>query len=91
MKKSLTYKVETVACRVEKQILKLPREERNRVAKKILQLENEPRPVGAVKLKDDIYRIRIGKYRVIYEVDDRKRLVVITKVARRMEATYKRI
>ncbi len=87
----MIYKVEIANRRVETQILKLPLDDRSRVAKRILELENEPRPSGAVKLKNNIYRLRVGKLRVIYEVDDGKKLAIITKVARRREATYKRI
>ncbi|MEK9149537.1 MAG: type II toxin-antitoxin system RelE/ParE family toxin [Candidatus Desantisbacteria bacterium] len=87
----MIYKVETANRNVEKEILKLPSSDRNRVAKKILELENEPRPPGVVKLKNNIYRLRVGGLRVIYEVSDRERLVVVTKVARRKETTYKRI
>lgn len=61
MRKSLIYKIETANRKVERDILKLPREDRSRVTEKILKLENEPRPIGAVKLKDSIHRLRVGK------------------------------
>jgi mRNA interferase RelE/StbE len=50
----------------------------------------EPRPPGCVKLTgtDDLYRLRVGAYRVVYALDDGDRLVVITRVARRAENTY---
>ncbi len=85
------YRVEIASSRVEKQILILPRQDRNKVAERILQLENESRPLGITKLKENIYRLRIGKYRVIYEVDDEKKVVIVTKVDKRRESTYKRI
>ncbi|HEU0248327.1 MAG TPA: type II toxin-antitoxin system RelE/ParE family toxin [Gaiellaceae bacterium] len=45
-----------------------------------------PRLVGCVRLagRDD-YRIRIGDYRVVYAVDDDKRLVIVARIARRRE------
>jgi mRNA interferase RelE/StbE len=58
---------------------------------KITQLQENPCPRGAKKLFDDIYRIRVGDYRVIYRVDDTKRLVDIGKVERRRERTYQDI
>jgi mRNA interferase RelE/StbE len=88
---SLGYRVETANSNVEKQILRLQPAERNRVAERILRLEDEPRPLGAVKLKDNIYRIRVGRMRVVYEINDKEGLIVVTKVARRRETTYKRI
>lgn len=49
----------------------------------------EPRPSGVKKLRDaagDLYRIRIGDYRVIYEIDDAVIVVVIIRVRHRREA-----
>jgi mRNA interferase RelE/StbE len=84
----LTYRVESANRRVEKQILRLPRQVRNRVARAILELEANPRPHRCKKLVDDIYRVRVGRYRVIYKIFDLGKLVLIGKVARRSEDTY---
>jgi len=57
----------------------------------ILALGIEPRPPGSAKLADtDFFRIRVGPLRVIYVVDDAARLVVVLRVARRAESTYRR-
>ena len=57
----------------------------------IPRLASEPRPRGATKLRGEAaYRIRIGRYRVIYDIDDDRALVVILKVVRRSESTYRR-
>jgi len=37
------------------------------------------------------YRVRVGDYRVVYEIYDKERLVLIIQVARRTEATYRGI
>ena len=84
----MTYRVENANRRVEKQILRLPRQVRNRVARVILELEANPRPHRCKKLVDDIYRVRVGSYRVIYRISDSEKLVLIGKVARRSEDTY---
>jgi len=84
----LTCQVKNANKRVEKQILGLPRQVRNRVARAILELEANPRPHRCKKLVDDIYRIRVGSYRVIYRIYDSEKLVLIGKVARRSEDTY---
>ena len=63
--------------------------ERLRVA--IRSLANEPRPRGVRKIKgaEKAYRIRVGSYRVVYEVYDNEQLVLILQVARRTETTYR--
>jgi mRNA interferase RelE/StbE len=52
------------------------------------ELKNSPRPDGVKKLKGfkNLYRIRIGDFRVIYEIDDSARIIFITKVVNRREA-----
>ena len=84
----MTYRVENANRRVEKQILRLPRQVRSRVARAILELEANPRPHRCKKLVDDIYRVRVGSYRVIYRISDSEKLVLIGKVARRSADTY---
>jgi len=45
-----------------------------------------------VKLADtDFWRLRVGDLRVIYVIDDAARLVIVLKVARRSESTYRRV
>ncbi len=63
--------------------------ERLRVA--IGSLANEPRPHGVRKLKgaEKAYRIRVGSYRVVYDVYDNENLVLILQVARRTETTHR--
>jgi mRNA interferase RelE/StbE len=63
--------------------------DRDRIVKAILELAENPRPHGCEKLIDDIYRIRVGPYRVIYLIDDTTRELDIGKVDRRKERTYK--
>jgi mRNA interferase RelE/StbE len=53
----------------------------------MLELEGDPRPRGCRKLFDNIYRIRIGDYRVVYKIDDERRAVAVGKIARRRENT----
>ena len=52
-------------------------------------LKTTPYPYEVVKLTDDLHRIRVGRYRVIYAVYDDILHVVVCKVARRTEATYR--
>lgn len=53
-------------------------------------LQDIPRPANAVKLRGlDAYRLRVGHYRIIYEIDDPSRTITVLRVARRSERTYK--
>lgn len=57
----------------------------------IRSLAQNPRPQGVRKIKgtDKAYHIRVGKYRVVYDVYDSDKLVLILQIARRSEATYR--
>ena len=58
----------------------------------ILALAIGLRPPGAAKLAEtQFWRLRVGDLRVIYSVDDAASLVVVLKVARRSESTYRRV
>jgi mRNA interferase RelE/StbE len=63
----------------------LNQKELHRVALKINQLKDEPRPYGTVKLKnsDNDYRIRIGDYRVVYEINDDLKTITVFRVKHR--------
>lgn len=64
---------------VQKQLDSLPDEIRDRILEKIVLLAENPRPEGVVKLKgyENEYRIRIGDYRVRYEIKDEESVVVL--------------
>jgi len=62
------------------------------VARVIDSLEKNPRPHKVKKLADSgLWRIRLGRYRIVYAIDDDNKLVIIVRVARRKEDTYKGI
>lgn len=54
-------------------------------------LSSNPRPFGAKKLQDNLHRIRVGPWRVVYAVLDKDRRVVILRVERRHERTYRHL
>ena len=60
----------------------------NRILSRIEALAREPRPPGARKVqgKQNLWRIRVGDYRVIYSVSDDQRVVDVVKVRHRREA-----
>ena len=84
------YRIESTPA-AYRQIRMLPLKARRRIAAKIDSLASDPHPAGCVKLKQtrNIYRIRSGDYRILYEVKDEILLVLIVKVAHRREV-YKR-
>jgi len=70
-----------------KELERIPRKERVRVAGRISALAEDPRPPGHQKLSgQDRYRVRQGVYRVIYAIEDVVRIVRVVKVAHRREA-----
>lgn len=72
-----------------KEIEGLPKRDRQKVVKKIAGLLSNPRPVGCEKLSaKEQYRIRHGKYRVLYTINDTELVVVVVKVAHRKEAYH---
>jgi len=70
-----------------RQLADLPRPDQKRVANKIDRLSTDRRPPGAKKLQSrrDLYRIRIGKYRVIYAVEDVRLTVLVVRVGHRRD------
>ncbi len=77
---------------VQRQLDKLAEHEYEIVAEAISALEQEPRPTGAKKLAESgLWRIRVRQYRVVYKIDDKERLVIVARVARRTEDTYKKL
>lgn len=58
-----------------------------RIARAIDELADAPRPRGVKKLKGGTgYRIRVGDYRVIYEIDDNANALTVTVIAHRKDA-----
>lgn len=85
------YRVEASSTRIKRELHSIPLHDRERVIKVIEALKENPRPHGIVQLEHNVYRLRIGEYRVIYKVFDREQLVIIGRVARRSEKTYQDI
>ena len=59
-----------------------------RILKQVEALVTDPRPSGVVKLEGatDLWRIRVGQWRVVYRVSDRGRLVDVIAVRHRSDA-----
>ena len=70
-----------------KELKKLPVELQQRIAKIINKLIKDPRASGVVKLKGDnnLYRCRVGDYRIVYEISDSQQKIVITRIRHRKD------
>lgn len=71
---------------------KLVTETQRRVAPQVNDLSENPRPPGAKKLTGagSLYRIRVGDYRIVYEVNDREHVVTVAIVGHRSDVYRRR-
>ncbi|BAZ16650.1 addiction module antitoxin [Calothrix sp. NIES-4071] len=82
----MSYKVEILKGAL-KQIKKLSPELQERIQVRIDKLATEPRPNGVKKLKgrENAYRIRVGNYRIIYDIFDDILLVNVVEIDHRSQ------
>ncbi len=84
------YRVDLLDRRTRRQLDRIQEPDFTRIAEAILELEDNPRPPGCRKLRGlEGWRIRIGNWRVIYPINDQKRVVTVLEVRRRRENTYR--
>ncbi len=71
----------------ERDVQRLPRSVERRVLDRLARIEAEPRAPGSVKLAGAkaTYRVRVGDWRIVYEIDDARRIIFVTIVAHRRE------
>jgi len=68
----------------QKGLTRLSQENYERIRDAVLSLKEEPRPYGCLKLTGrNGWRIRIGDYRVIYEIDDDSKIVTVLDIGPR--------
>jgi mRNA interferase RelE/StbE len=81
------YKIEWKRSAV-KELEKLPRQAVSRVVEAVLNLRNNPFPVGTRKLagSEQTYRIRVGVYRILYSVLTEQLIIEIIRVKHRKDA-----
>ncbi|MFB0534812.1 MAG: type II toxin-antitoxin system RelE/ParE family toxin [Anaerolineae bacterium] len=83
------YQIESASSRIKRELRRIPPPDRTRIAEAVQALADDPRPLGVVQLEPDVYRLRVGDYRVIYKVLDEERIVLIGRIVRRSESTYR--
>ena len=73
-------------------LLRLPPQDLARLEPSIEALGDDPRPHGVRKIRGQAHtwRIWVGPFRVIFDIDDELALVVVLRVVRRTETTYRR-
>jgi len=84
----MVYALKTTSA-AEKDLAALPRVVLLRVDAVLVALETEPRPHGVVKLKGtkgERWRVRVGDYRVLYAIDNRRKLIEVARILHRREA-----
>lgn len=82
----MAYRIE-VKPRAVKALAGIPNPHRRRIAKAIDALADEPRPNGCAKLTgaEDAYRIRVGEYRIVYQIADKVLIVYVVRVGHRKD------
>jgi len=70
----------------ERELRAVPKRDLGRLVARIQRLAEDPHPPGSEKLSGhDRYRLRQGDYRVVYAVDDERRIVEVVKIGHRRE------
>jgi mRNA interferase RelE/StbE len=83
------YQIESASSHIERELRRIHSPDRARLAEAVQALADDPRPPGVVRLEPDVYRLRVGDYRVIYKVLDEERIILIGRLVRRSESTYR--
>ncbi len=81
----MLYHVEWNPTAASQDLKGISRKDLERIKTHTLELEQEPRPPNAEKLRDDLYRVRVGWYRIVYQIVEQQRLVWILAVGHRKE------
>ena len=89
----MAYKIE-IERQAQKELIRLPKEVQKRIATVIDALAEIPRPPGCLPVQNapkGTYRIRVGDYRVSYVVLDDRAAIIIARITRRSESTYRQL
>jgi len=70
-----------------RELLKLPQRDRVRLIRAMDSLSHTPRPPGVKKLigLENLYRIRVGDYRVVYQIQDDRLVVLVVRIGHRKD------
>lgn len=83
------YQIESANSFIKRELRRLHRPDRVRIAEAVQALADDPRPPGVVPLEQDVYRLRVDDHCVIYKVMEEERIILIGRIIRRTESTYR--
>jgi mRNA interferase RelE/StbE len=71
--------------RTAKALDRLPGDVHTRIVRKLEALEEDPRPMGVEKLagSGDLYRVRVGDWRIVYAIRDSELVVIVVRIGHR--------
>lgn len=75
-----------VAPAADRSLQKLPDAVQRRIVSAIEALADDPRPLGAKKLAgqaENLWRIRVGDYRIVYQIQDERLVVLVLRIGHR--------
>jgi mRNA interferase RelE/StbE len=74
--------------KAEKDLRRLPKNYQNKIIQKIFNLKDNPKPIEARKIisSENYYRIKVGDYRIIYEINYKEKRINIFRARHRKEA-----
>ena len=86
----MVYRIEILPSAAS-DLARLEKKEQIRIVRKVNALTENPRPLGSKKLREEIdrWRIRVGDYRVIYDIKNKLVLISVVKIGHRREV-YRR-
>ena len=87
----MSYKI-LFSSKSKKQIKVLEKKLRKRIKEAVTEIGNNPWHKGTIKIKgyENIRRKRVGKYRILYLINKQRKEILIVKIEKRDEKTYKR-
>jgi len=81
----MSYSIQILR-RGQKELAQLPKHEYERIKGAVLNLSQDPRPQGCKELTGrEAWRIRVGDYRVIYEIDDAQQKLTVLHIGHRRD------
>jgi mRNA interferase RelE/StbE len=81
----MTYQI-IIPNSVQKQIKKLSKTIQDDIFECLVKMQTNPRPSGYLKMKNtEGYRIRLGDYRILYDIDDQAQKIKLRKIGHRRD------
>lgn len=87
----MSFRVEYAASAM-KALEGLPKKDQQRIVTKVDSLASDPHPPGSMKLQgaDELWRVRVGVYRIVYSVDGGKLVVLVVRIGHRRDVYRRR-